>query len=105
MRMVIRGVLLCCHCSHKDPDFMDVWLRDDPSIVAVVVACPNCARVAYSHCPVVDDEIIVRVNRMHWIIHSTAPIMHVNNTRTGYIHSVEEIRSKKLLKGERGTDR
>lgn len=64
---------------------MDVWLRDE-LVVAVVVHCTNCAYVHYSHCPVVDDEIIVRVNRMHWIRHSQNPAMVVNGTLIGYRH-------------------
>lgn len=101
MKLVIRGVLLCAWCSTKNPDFMDIWLRDDPGIVAVVVHCTNCANVHYTQCPVVDDEIIVQASRIHWIKHSTAPIMYVNNTIIGYRHSAEEIRAKRLLKHDR----
>lgn len=101
MKIIIRGVLLCAWCSTKDPDFLDVWLRDDPLIVAVVVHCKNCANVHYAQCPVVNDEIIVRASRHQWIRHSTAPIMHVNNTRVGYRHTPKEIRAKMLLKHDR----
>jgi hypothetical protein len=94
MKIIIRGVLLCCYCSSKDPDFMDLWLGEDSRIVALVVHCTSCGKVSYSQCPVIDDEIIVRANRQHWIVHSTKAIMYVNGVPTGYRHNVSELRGR-----------
>ena len=89
MKITVRGVLLCRHCSHKDPDFMDVWLRND-LMVAVVVSCRNCGYAHYSNCPMVDDEIIVST-KMHWIRHSQNPVFTVNGVITGYRHNFSDL--------------